>query len=78
MNEKYKQKSEGKIIEDIFSDNRSKAQQLLDEVKRKEKQKKLIPVKFGIRTIYLVPEGKNMEKWEKEKKRNSERFQHNY
>jgi hypothetical protein len=77
MNEKYKQKSEGKIVVDLFDDNRSKAQRLLDEVKQREKRKKLVPVKFGIRTIYFVPEGIDMENWEREKKRNLEKFTHN-
>jgi hypothetical protein len=77
MNEKYKQKAEGQVLGDLFSDNRTKAQKLLDECQKREKARKLVPVHFGAKTIYLVPAGTNIEIWSKNKARNLEKFQHN-
>jgi hypothetical protein len=70
------EKAEGQRVKEIFNSDRSCAQRLLAECKRREKSKALIPVRLE-RCLYLVPEGTDMEKWKKEKARNLEKFRHN-
>jgi hypothetical protein len=77
MNEKHKQKAEGQILEYLFSDNCTRAQKLLDECKKREKARNPVPVRFGTKTVYLVPEGTDIEIWSKNKIRNLEKYRHN-
>jgi hypothetical protein len=80
MNEFHKQKSEAQKLDSIFSNERSRAQKLLDECKQEEKKTKLIPVKFGINAIYLVSEAKagDIDAWKKEKSKAIEKLQKLY
>jgi hypothetical protein len=70
------EKAEGKVLDKLFNSDRSRAQKMLAECRDREESKALIPVRFE-RSIYLVPEGTDMEKWKKEKARNLEKFRHN-
>jgi hypothetical protein len=67
MNEK--QKSEGELIDSIFTDDRTRSQKLLDKCKNEEKAKGFIPVKFGKNTTYLAPAGTDIEIWKRKKSR---------
>ncbi|GHU80118.1 hypothetical protein FACS1894145_5810 [Bacteroidia bacterium] len=78
MNESYKKKSEGELIENIFHDDRSRSQKLLEKCKQREKSNRLIPVRLGPKTIYLVPTGTDIENWSKNKARNLDKFRKNY
>jgi hypothetical protein len=67
MNEK--RKSEGELIESIFTDDRTKSQRLLDKCKREEREKGVILVKLDNKTTYLVPAGTDIENWKRKKNR---------
>jgi len=66
MNEK--RKTEGELIEAVFSDDRSRAQKLLEKLKEREQSKSQVIVKIGKYTWYLLPEVTDMEKWKERKK----------
>ena len=78
MNEKQKQKSEGQLLETIFKDNRSEAQILLSLCKAREKRESLTPVRFDSKTTFLVPAGTNIEKWERRKEEDLEKFRYKH
>jgi hypothetical protein len=64
-----KEKAEGKIVNEILHDRQANALILLKEAKKRESKSRLVPVKFGIKTIYFVPEGTDIEKWKINKAR---------
>ena len=70
MNERVK--SEGQIIGEIMNDDRTKAQKVLHECKKRERSANKIPVRFGSKTIYLVPQGVNLDEWLARKKQSKE------
>jgi hypothetical protein len=65
MNEN--RKSEGELIDSIFTDDRSKAQKLLDKCKKIESGKQMAIVSFGKGTLYLVPAETDIEIWKRKK-----------
>jgi hypothetical protein len=76
MNEK--RKSEGKRVESIFSNERSRAQKLLDKCHAIESRKQLMVVRLGKGTLYLVPSGADIEKWKQRKNRElNKQYRHN-
>jgi hypothetical protein len=76
MNEK--RKSEGELIDSIFTDDRTRSQRLLDKCKREERQKGVIPVKLDNKTTCLVPAGTDIEKWKRKKSRDlNKQYRHN-
>lgn len=75
MNEK--RKSEGELIDSIFTDDRTRSQKLLDKCKKQERSQKFIPVKFGKGTVYLVPADTDIEKWKKKKNQDLNKSRHN-
>jgi hypothetical protein len=72
MNEK--QKSEGRLLEEIFRDNRSEAQKLLNYCKAMEIQRKLIAVQLDPKSVFLVPFGTDLDKWKERKLRKLKQF----
>ena len=61
MNEK--RKSEGELIESVFSDDRSHAQKLLDKCKENERRGNMRVVRISRNTWYLLPQDTDVEKW---------------
>jgi len=68
MNEK--RKSEGEIILSVFSDDRSRAQKLLERCKEDERKKKKEIIRLGKGTWYFLPAGTDIEKWKDDKQKN--------
>jgi len=65
MNEK--RKSEGELLESVFSDNRSHAQKLLDKCKYHERLENMQVIRVSKNTWYLLPQGIDIEKWKAKK-----------
>jgi hypothetical protein len=76
MNEKYKQKSDGQIIEDLCKDDRSKAVRLLQACQKRDHDRHLIPVLLG-KAVFLVPQGTDIQQWKELKTRNLKEFRKN-
>ncbi|MDR1222447.1 MAG: hypothetical protein LBL07_06160 [Tannerella sp.] len=59
--------TEGKMVENIITDESSRAERLLEFCKKRDNSRKLIPVKLDSKTIFYVPEGTDIEEWKKNK-----------
>ncbi|MDR1090712.1 MAG: hypothetical protein LBL79_06520 [Prevotella sp.] len=58
---------EGKMVENIISDESSRSKRLLELCKKRDNSQKLIPVRLDRKTVFLVPEGTDIEQWKKNK-----------
>ena len=62
-----KRKSQGELLESVFSDDRSNAQKLLDRCKEIERRRKMKVIRVSNFTWYLLPQETNIENWKARK-----------
>ncbi|MDR1624139.1 MAG: hypothetical protein LBS04_04110 [Tannerellaceae bacterium] len=56
-----------KLCESPANDDSSRGKRLLEQCKKRDSSRKLIPVKLDSKTVFLVPDGTDIEKWRKKK-----------